>query len=204
MSSGVARLAKGPKKVSRRVRHEAGRLALLVDHLNRIQAMHGEQREIWEEVEKIAGYMLPAADMSNPSGTTKPTLLVSGELTPWSVRKVVRFTGLALRRFRALAGRAPVLLDVSGRKGRWPDVAPILEPVVKPRDLRGLAALLLWEAFPYVDRLRRCDQCARWFEDRSDSGNRRFCKRQCSTRWWTRGRRRLATSMAGKNANRRK
>lgn len=204
MTSRGARLPKGPKKVSRRVRHQGGPLATLVGFLNDLPKMSGEERTAWEEAAAIVGEILPAPDTTNPRGAMgHGTLLGSAKPLPWKLRQEARFTGLGLRLFRAMAQRAGVMLDVSV-EARSPSARPRLQPRVKPRDLRGLAAIVVWEAFPHIARLRRCDQCPKWFEDLSDSGNKRFCGRECSARWWTRGRRRLAAATVDRRANRRK
>jgi len=57
---------------------------------------------------------------------------------------------------------------------------------LRAADQHGLAAQELDRFFrnPSRDRLRRCQQCARWFIDMTRNKSARRCQRGCTVAWW--------------------
>jgi predicted RNA-binding Zn ribbon-like protein len=84
-----------------------------------------------------------------------------------------------LDELNALIGRTPVTARlVDGGEGRY---ALELEPVADDpeRELAGAFGSLLRRA---PDRLRRCEECGRFFVDGTRSRTRRWCTPQCGDR----------------------
>jgi len=88
------------------------------------------------------------------------------------------------RRFNRLAARNPVIVRMS-KDGTM--------QLVDSRQTSPVVGLL---AFFFTaqgsDRLRRCEQCARWFVDRGRNKAARRCSERCTWAWWSRSRRRAA------------
>jgi predicted RNA-binding Zn ribbon-like protein len=79
----------------------------------------------------------------------------------------------------ALIGRTPVTVRlVDGGEGRYAlDMRPVAED--PERELAGSFASLLRRA---PDRLKRCEECGRFFLDSTRSRTRRWCSPQCGDR----------------------
>jgi predicted RNA-binding Zn ribbon-like protein len=84
-----------------------------------------------------------------------------------------------LDELNALIGRTPVTVRlVDGGEGRYAlDMRPVAED--PERELAGSFASLLRRA---PDRLKRCEECGRFFLDSTRSRTRRWCSPQCGDR----------------------
>ena len=78
-----------------------------------------------------------------------------------------------------LVGRTPVTMRlVDGGEGRYAlEMRPVADD--PERELAGAFASLLRRA---PDRLKRCDECGRFFLDSTRSRTRRWCTPQCGDR----------------------
>jgi predicted RNA-binding Zn ribbon-like protein len=87
--------------------------------------------------------------------------------------------GMQLAELNELLGRTPVTARlVDGGEGRYAiDMRPIAHD--PDRELAGSFASLLRRA---PDRLKRCEECRRFFLDATRSRTRRWCSPQCGAR----------------------
>lgn len=95
--------------------------------------------------------------------------------------------------FNRQAKENPIILKFIGvkRKARPVQIYPIAEG--SPNRLLGSTLWLLWEDYFTKEgwkRLKRCPQCGGWFVDRTRNKKKERCSSDCTTKFWSWGRRR--------------
>jgi hypothetical protein len=162
----------------------------LAGWLNDAPTLSGKLGVAWRAAADILAPLVPAP--SRDRGPVQfPTLLDSTH-EPWRIRRHDVFPALAVRKFNALAREAPVRLALVAERAKGGGGR--IAATIRADDLLPIVLRQLWETVfleRQLDRLKRCDRCARWFVDRGDNRRARFCGRECEQRWWTRPRRRL-------------
>ncbi len=168
---GQARLAQGQRPRGRRWKHtqslgQPGRLSGL---LNKLAPEGGEPAEGWSaevrEVERILESRRPPVE-------------------PWKLPLKV------VKRFNRLASASPVQLMLSdGTEFRG-------VPALAYPSGTGYVLGALWLALhdPGIVRMKRCAQCQKWFIDRTRNNQAKRCSQECTSRWWTRPRRRRSAT----------
>ena len=111
----------------------------------------------------------------------------------------------AVRRFRELLKRGNVRPMVR-QSERWGRIQIDFRQVAG--NPYGDVALILWQ-FYFSDRgwqrLKRCDNCGKWFADGGKNKMGRFCEEcRVGTKWWTWKRRREAGHGTGKRKAKRR
>jgi hypothetical protein len=170
---------------------QSGRFATLQDvvgRLNEAPTLPGALGVAWTAAGEILGLLVP-----DPSREQAPARFPSilGGLQPWRIRRHGVLPGLAVRKFNALARTAPVHLALVTKRVNG---AIQIEISLQADDVMARVLRQLWQTVfqeDRLDRLKRCDRCARWFVDEGDNRRARFCGPECEQRWWTRPRRRL-------------
>lgn len=142
-------------------------LRIIADHLNALPELQSQAKDPECPLslkQQCAGWMLAERVVSAPS------LPQAGA------------------RFKAVAAASPVEMVVEVHEG---------EPhtVISSRDEIGTVLWHLW-LFYFRDygweRLKRCPVCRRWFVDHSDNRKTLRCSLACTSRWWSRDRRKKA------------
>jgi predicted RNA-binding Zn ribbon-like protein len=90
--------------------------------------------------------------------------------------------------FDALAAEQPIQFTVrhSNLRGPWVIQPDYRVPIrLVGRSAQGVMAVWLagYFANPQRDRLRRCEQCRRWYVDETRNKSSRRCSRACTIRW---------------------
>ncbi len=168
--------------------HRYGKLQEIVGWLNDAPTTPGEIGKAWKAVEAVMCQFLPEPSRDQQP-RLPPTLL--GQFQPWRFRRAVVSLAAAARAFNDLARDAPVRLVLVPERATNGSVR--VTPALRADDLLPIVLRQVWQAVfleQQLDRLKRCDRCARWFVDRGDNRRARFCGSECEQRWWTRPRRR--------------
>jgi hypothetical protein len=160
----------------------------LVGWLNSAATSPGKLGAAWKAAEEILSLLVPTPSRDQVPSES-PTLL--GGLHPWRIRRHGILPRLAVRKFNALAREAPVRLTLIGERTR---TGMRIDAALSADDMLPIVLRQVWQALfleKQLDRLKRCDRCARWFVDQGANRRARFCGAGCEQRWWTRARRRL-------------
>jgi predicted RNA-binding Zn ribbon-like protein len=93
---------------------------------------------------------------------------------------------------RAIADQLEAHEDEDRAAADWQCPRDFLKAFIRPDTSLGRTLLTYVAGDPQWARLKRCEQCTRWFVDTSRSNIARRCSPDCTSRWWTRTRRRAA------------
>jgi hypothetical protein len=90
----------------------------------------------------------------------------------------------AAERFSRVIGAKAEISLTTRMPDMWFDWLPPFFRAHTPEGVWGLWLVGLFGS-PHRDRLRRCQQCARWFVDETRNKSQRRCSRACTIAWWS-------------------
>lgn len=146
-------------------------------------------RQAWLKAEDIVKCV--TGDI--PSRHGKDLLSADDEISP-----LHRSTIIFNKFFAEVPVRLGIAINTSG------GVTPWMLTMSENPDPRSEVAIRLWSDYfkdPNRDRLKQCWLCLTWFVDETKNKLKHFCSSRCSSKWWTRGRRRVWKTMRGTRPN---